>query len=218
MGAGTLSAPALQFRETALTTDFVSDFIAETVTILQQLDRTAIERMALVVRDTKDVGGRLFFCGSGGGAGHASHAACDFRKLAGIESYSVSDNVSELTARVNDEGWDGSYEAWLKVSRLGANDTLFVFSVGGGDAERGISTNLVRAIELARSVGARVIGIAGRDGVHLARTADACVVVPPIIGSNITAQTEGLQAVVWHLLVTHPSVCASTPKWESVTS
>lgn len=197
--------------------EFTTEFLDEAIWILQSIDRKAVDEIADVLAAIRTAGGRLFFCGSGGGAGHSSHAACDFRKLAGIESYSVTDNVSELTARVNDDGWDGSYADWLSVSRIGRGDALFVFSVGGGDAERGISTNLVRAIDLARSVGAKVLGIAGRDGGHLARTADACVVIPALHPSNITAQTEGMQAVVWHMLVTHPRVCARTPKWESVT-
>jgi D-sedoheptulose 7-phosphate isomerase len=191
-------------------------FVADTIRILEQVPTSDVERIVEVLADTRARGGRLFFCGSGGGAGHASHAACDFRKLAAIESYSVSDNVSELTARINDEGWDGAYAAWLDISRLSALDCLFVFSVGGGDAERRISVNLVEAIELARARGASVVGIVGRDGGHLAKVADAAIVVPPLATADVTAQTEGLQALFWHLIVTHPRLRANTPKWESV--
>jgi D-sedoheptulose 7-phosphate isomerase len=190
-------------------------FVRESIEILEKTSADDLEAIAEVLRRTRDRGGRLFFLGSGGGAGHASHAACDFRKLGGFEAYCVSDNVSELTARVNDDGWDGAYASWLAASRLRADDCLFVFSVGGGDAERGISTNLVRAMDLAGEVGAAIVGIAGRDGGHLRRVADASVVVPTVEAANVTAQTEGLQALFWHLLIMHPGLCASTPKWES---
>jgi D-sedoheptulose 7-phosphate isomerase len=183
---------------------------------LEQLDRSQIDDIANILADVKSGGGRIFFCGSGGGAGHSSHAACDFRKLAGIESYSVTDNVSELTARINDESWADSYANWLKVSRISNKDCVFVFSVGGGDAEKHISENLVNAIDLAKSVDAKVVGIAGRDGGHLAKFADACVVVPPINSKNITTQTEGFQALLWHLIVCHPILESATPMWESV--
>lgn len=183
--------------------------------ILQKVPATTVDSVVDVIAGTKQRGGRLFFCGSGGGAGHASHATCDFRKLAGIESYSVTDNVSELTARINDDGWDGAYAEWLKVSRLGPNDCLFVFSVGGGDAERNVSVNLVNAMKLAKAVGASVVGVVGRDGGYLAKVADAAIVVPPLSADDVTAQTEGLQALYWHLIVTHPKLCSSTPKWES---
>lgn len=199
-----------------LASSFSESFLSETVDIIRKMDVQAIDSVVATLLTTRDRGGRLFFCGSGGGAGHASHAACDFRKLGGFEAYSVTDNVSELTARVNDEGWDGAYEQWLRASRFRGDDCLFVFSVGGGDEDRNISVNLVNAMKLARSVGAAVVGIAGRDGGTLGRVADACVVIPAGEPSNVTAQTEGLQAVVWHLLVTHPRICSATPKWESV--
>jgi D-sedoheptulose 7-phosphate isomerase len=170
-----------------------------------------------VLAAAKERDGRLFFCGSGGGAGHSSHAACDFRKLAGFEAYSVTDNVSELTARINDDGWDDAYAAWLRVSNLRAADCLFVFSVGGGDETRHISVNLVNAMRLAKERGASVVGVAGRDGGMLRQVADASIVIPVGDPSNITAQTEGLQALLWHLIVTHPLLCSATPKWESVT-
>lgn len=190
-------------------------FVRESIEILEKTSADDLEAMARVLRATRDRDGRLFFLGSGGGAGHASHAACDFRKLAGFEAYCVSDNVSELTARVNDDGWDGAYASWLVASRLRRDDCLFVFSVGGGDAGRGISTNLVRAMDLATEVGASIVGVAGRDGGHLKKVADACVIVPTIEASNVTAQAEGFQALFWHLLIMHPDLSASTPKWES---
>jgi D-sedoheptulose 7-phosphate isomerase len=194
---------------------FARNFLTDTVSILAQVSHDDVEQVVAVIRETRDRGGRLFFCGSGGGAGHASHAACDFRKLAAIESYSVSDNVSELTARVNDDGWATAYAGWLRASRLGPADCLFVFSVGGGDAARGISTNLVMAIELAGAVGASVVGIVGRDGGTLRERANASIVIPPLQPSTVTAQTEGLQALMWHLIVSHPALAADPPKWES---
>ncbi len=196
---------------------YVEFFLNESKQILDSLDLKSIEDFALVLASVKKGNGRLFFVGSGGGAGHSSHAVCDFRKLAGIESYSVTDNVSELTARINDESWESSYANWLKVSKLGPKDGLFVFSVGGGDADRGISENLVRAMDLAKSVGAAIVGIAGRDGGHLAKVANACIIIPPIIDSNVTTQTEGFQALLWHMLVCHPALDSNTPMWESVT-
>ena len=202
--------------ELDMSNKYVADFIQESKQILDSLDLGQIEKMVQAIVDVKSRGGRLFFAGSGGGAGHSSHAVCDFRKLAGIESYSVTDNVSELTARINDESWSTAYANWLKVSRINSNDGLFVFSVGGGDAEKKISENLVRAIDLAREVGAFVIGIAGRDGGHLAKNSDACVVIPPIIASNVTTQTEGFQALIWHMIVCHPKLESATPMWESV--
>ncbi len=196
---------------------YTREFVAESVRILNELDADALDRIVTALVELRARDGRLFFLGSGGGAGHASHAACDFRKMAGIESYCVTDNVSELTARINDEGWEGSYSEWLKVSRLGRADCLFVFSVGGGDGDRNISVNLVRAMELAKEVGASVVGIVGRDGGMLRKLADASVLVPTIDATTVTAQTEGLQALFWHAVVTNPRLCANSPKWESVT-
>lgn len=200
--------------ESSLT--YVSTFLDESKKILDSLNHEHIDTFAKTLAKVKESGGRLFFVGSGGGAGHSSHAVCDFRKLAGIESYSVTDNVSELTARINDESWEDSYANWLKVSKINSRDGLFVFSVGGGDQEKHISENLVRAIDLASEVGASIVGIAGRDGGHLAKKATACIVVPPIISSNITTQTEGFQALLWHMLVCHPYLESNTPMWESV--
>jgi D-sedoheptulose 7-phosphate isomerase len=196
---------------------FSRSFLDDSRRILEQVDDTQIEAVVEVLRATRSRGGRLFLCGSGGGAGHASHAACDFRKLARIESYSVTDNVSELTARINDDGWDSSYEEWLRSSRLAAEDCLFVFSVGGGSLERQVSVNLVRAMHLARDVGASIVGIAGRDGGELRKCADACVVLPSVDADLLTPQTEGLQALVWHLMVSHPALDPNTAKWESIT-
>jgi D-sedoheptulose 7-phosphate isomerase len=195
---------------------YTDDFLSDSKKIIDLLDRAAIERVAAELAAVRARGGRLFIIGSGGGAGHASHAVNDFRKIAGIEAYSPTDNVSELTARVNDEGWDTSYSNWLRVSRIDASDAILVFSVGGGDAERGISVNLVRCIELAREVGASVMGIVGRDGGYTATVGEA-VVIPPLNADTITPQTEGFQAVIWHLLVSHPALRKNPGKWESAT-
>jgi D-sedoheptulose 7-phosphate isomerase len=196
---------------------FTEAFLGDTVTILGSVDPGAVEAVVDVVASTRARGGRLFVCGSGGGAGHASHAACDFRKLCDIESYAVTDNVSELTARINDDGWDTSYANWLSASRLRRDDCLFVFSVGGGDAERRVSVNLVKAMQLAHQRGASIVGVAGRDGGTLAEVADACIVIPTADPGLITPQTEGLQAVMWHLIVSHPKLAANAAKWESLT-
>jgi D-sedoheptulose 7-phosphate isomerase len=166
--------------------------------------------------DLRARGGRLFLLGSGGGAGHASHAVCDFRKIAQIEAYTPSDNVSELTARVNDDGWETAYVNWLRGSRLNRDDMVFVFSVGGGDAERRISANIVRGLQLAEEVGATISGVVGRDGGYTARVADACVVIPVVNSDTITPHTESFQAMVWHFLVSHPRLRAAEMKWESV--
>jgi D-sedoheptulose 7-phosphate isomerase len=197
---------------------FSRGFLDETAGLLRAVSDDDIEAVVRVVRETRDRDGRLFFCGSGGGAGHASHAACDFRKLAGIESYSVSDNVSELTARINDEGWDTSYSEWLQASRLNERDCLFVFSVGGGDEERGVSTNLVAAMRLAKRVGASLVGVVGRDGGMLRQFASASILIPVDNPSNVTPQTEGLQALMWHLVVSHPLLARNAARWESLTS
>jgi D-sedoheptulose 7-phosphate isomerase len=195
---------------------YTDEFLSDSKKIIDLLDREAIEHIATQLAAIRSRGGRLFILGSGGGAGHASHAVNDFRKIAGIEAYAPTDNVSELTARVNDEGWDTSYSNWLRVSRINASDGILVFSVGGGDAARGISVNLVRCIELAREVGATVLGIVGRDGGYTAAVGEA-VVIPPVNRDTVTPQTEGLQAVIWHLLVSHPAVRQKPGKWESAT-
>jgi D-sedoheptulose 7-phosphate isomerase len=195
---------------------YTDEFLSDTTRIIELLDHAAIERIAGELAAVRERGGRLFILGSGGGAGHASHAVNDFRKIAGIEAYAPTDNVSELTARINDEGWETSYSNWLRVSRIDANDAILVFSVGGGDAERAISVNLVRCVELARGVGATVLGIVGRDGGFTAAVGEA-VVIPPLNSDTVTPQTEGLQAVIWHLLVSHPAVRRAPAKWESTT-
>lgn len=194
--------------------DFTHSYLAETIELVQAFDQPTIDRLAAGLASVREAGGRLFVLGVGGSAGHASHAVNDFRKICGIEAYCPTDNVSELTARVNDEGWDTSLSAWLEVSRLGADDALLVFSVGGGDADRNISPNLVRAVDLARVVGASIYGIVGRDGGHTAAVGDVVVVIPPLFPDRITPHTEGLCAVVWHLLVSHPDLQRSTTKWE----
>jgi len=197
---------------------FTSDFLRESADILARTDEAAVDQVVGLLVATRDRGGRLFLCGSGGGAGHASHATCDFRKMAGFEAYCITDNVSELTARTNDEGWDVAYSNWLLGSRIRPGDCLFVFSVGGGDVERNVSVNLVNAIRVAKNAGASVTGIVGRDGGELARAADACVVVPTGRPDTVTAQTEALQALFWHLIVTHPRLCQNSPHWESLTT
>lgn len=196
---------------------FARDYLAQAGEILAKLDVDAIEKIAGLLGDLRRRGGRLFVLGVGGGAGHASHAVNDFRKLAGIEAYAPTDNVSELTARVNDEGWESVFAGWLKVSRLRRDDMVLVFSVGGGSLEQNISANLVRALEYAREVGATVCGVVGRDGGYTAKVADACVIVPTVDPNAVTPHTEAFQAVIWHLLVSHPAVQAAPTKWESVT-
>jgi D-sedoheptulose 7-phosphate isomerase len=191
-------------------------YLREAIEVLKRIDSASIERTAELLADLRNRGGRLFFVGVGGGAGHASHAVCDFRKIAKIEAYTPADNVSELTARVNDDGWDTAYANWLQASRLSSNDAIFVFSVGGGDLERKISSNLVRALEYAQQVGARICGVVGRDGGFTARVADACIVVPVVNPATITPHTETFQALIWHLLVSHPRLKVAEMKWESV--
>jgi D-sedoheptulose 7-phosphate isomerase len=195
---------------------YTAQHLSEALAILQGIDQDAVERMAAVLAALRQRGGRLFVLGVGGGAAHASHAVNDFRKLAGIEAYAPTDNVSELTARTNDEGWPTVFEAWLKTSRLKPEDMLFVISVGGGNLEKNVSPNLVRALQYAREVGASIIGVVGRDGGYTAQVADACVIVPTVNLETVTAHTEAFQAVIWHLLVSHPLVKTAATKWESV--
>ena len=189
--------------------------ITDAIAILNQLDVEAVENLAQSLAALRERGGRLFFLGVGGSAGNCSHAVNDFRKIAGIESYAPTDNVSELTARTNDEGWATVFAAYLKTSRLKPEDGLFIFSVGGGDAERNISPNLVAAIDYAKEVGASVFGVVGRDGGHTAKMGDAVVRVPVVNDATITPHSEAMQAVVWHLLVSHPAVKIAETKWES---
>lgn len=197
---------------------YVAQYFQEATKILSLLEEPAVERIADLLLDLRERAGRLFLLGVGGGAGHASHAVCDFRKIAQIEAYAPSDNVSELTARVNDDGWDTCYANWLRGSRLNDADMVFVFSVGGGDAKKNISTNLVRALEHAREVRATICGVVGRDGGYTAQVANACVLVPVVNPSTITPHTESFQAMIWHLLVSHPKLRVAEMKWESVQS
>lgn len=196
---------------------FVDSFLAETKMIIDSINRDDIEAVVESLVQTRDSGGRLFLAGSGGGAGHASHATCDFRKLCGFEAYCVTDNVSELTARINDDGWDSSLAMWLKSSRISKNDALLIFSVGGGSEQPAVSVNLVQAVMTASEVGARILGIVGRNGGYVRQNCTASVLIPQGDLNRITPQVEGLQAVIWHLLVSHPRLLKSMTKWESVT-
>jgi D-sedoheptulose 7-phosphate isomerase len=196
--------------------NYVAQYLQEAIEIASLLDRSAVDRTAGLLLELRERGGRLFLLGVGGGAGHASHAVCDFRKIAQIEAYSPSDNASELTARVNDDGWESCYANWLHGCHLNNADMVFVFSVGGGDATKNISANLVRALDYAREVGAAICGVVGRDGGYTAQVADACVLVPVVNPSTITPHTESFQALIWHLLVSHPKLRAAEMKWESV--
>ena len=195
--------------------NYIAQYIQDAVQILEQIDQRTIERMLDLFIETKEQQGRIFFLGVGGGAGHASHAVNDFRKIAGIECYAPTDNVSELTARINDDGWETAYREWLIGSRLNSKDLVFIFSVGGGDTKRNISSNLVSAARYALQTGAKICGIVGRDGGFTARVADACIVIPPINAETITPHTESFQALFWHMLVSHPKLKANEMKWES---
>jgi D-sedoheptulose 7-phosphate isomerase len=199
-----------------VTAPFARAFLQESVKVIEAIDAAQVDALASGLASVRERGGRLFIVGVGGSAGHASHAVCDFRKLCAFEAYAPTDNASELTARVNDEGWDTSFAAWLRASRLGAKDGVLVFSVGGGDAVRNVSANLVHALKHAKQVGAAVFGIVGRDGGYTREAADVCVIVPPLYSSHVTPHTEGLTAVLWHLLVTNPVLCRAETKWESM--
>jgi D-sedoheptulose 7-phosphate isomerase len=194
---------------------FADKFLAEAAEIAARLDRASLEKAAKMIGELRATGGRLFILGVGGSAANASHAVNDFRKIAGIEAYAPTDNVSELTARTNDEGWATVFEGWLKTSKLQARDAVLVFSVGGGDVERNVSPNLVAALKLAKAVGAKIIGVVGRDGGYTAKVADACVLIPVVNPVHVTPHSEAFQAVVWHLLVSHPAVKVEQTKWES---
>jgi D-sedoheptulose 7-phosphate isomerase len=195
---------------------FSEQFLREGIEVIRKLDTASIEAVAAGLASVRAAEGRLFILGVGGSAGHASHAVNDFRKLCGFEAYAPTDNVSELTARVNDEGWDTCFSEWLRVSRLRSGDGLLVFSVGGGNREKNVSVNLVRSLELAREVGAKVFGIVGRDGGFTKQVADACVIIPTVASEHVTPHTEGFCAVVWHLLVSHPRLKRASTKWESL--
>lgn len=194
---------------------YTKEFLAESIQIIEKLDSDSVDGVVRELVSLRNRGGRLFFIGSGGGAGHASHAVNDFRKIAGFEAYTPTDNVSELTARINDDGWDTSYLNWLKVSRFNRNDMIFVFSVGGGNLEKNISINLVRCLEYAAEIGASICGVVGRDGGYTAKVANACVIIPTIHSHTVTPQVEAFQAVVWHMVVSHPEILQSAMKWES---
>jgi D-sedoheptulose 7-phosphate isomerase len=197
-------------------TTFTKTFLDESMALIQKLDVASIEAVAEGLAKVREGGGRLFILGVGGSAGHASHAVNDFRKICSFEAYCPTDNVSELTARVNDEGWDTCFSEWLKGSRLRRGDALLVFSVGGGNREKNVSVNLVRSLELAKEVGAAVFGVVGRDGGYTKQVSDACVLIPTVSPERVTPHTEGFAAVVWHLLVSHPKLAAKATKWESV--
>ena len=196
---------------------FSDTFLAETTAILDAVDRSATERMALALSRLRDDGGRLFILGVGGSAAHASHAVNDFRKICGLEAYAPTDNVSELTARINDEGWESSLSGWLRASRLSRRDGVLVFSVGGGSLERQVSTNLVSALALARETGAHIYGIVGRQGGVTAQWAEEAVVIPPLFPERLTPHTEAVCAVLWHLLVSHPCLSLAGARWETLT-
>ena len=195
---------------------YTDEYLLEVKLIVDQIDRKAIEKMIDLIIGIRKNNGRMFFLGVGGGAGNSSHAVNDFRKIAGIESYSPCDNVSELTARTNDDGWEKVFVEWLKGSKLNKNDGVFVFSVGGGNVEKNISANLVRALEYAQVVGAKIFGIVGRDGGYTGQVADACVIVPTVNPNTVTPHTESFQGAIWHLIVSHPKMRISEMKWESI--
>jgi len=194
---------------------FATQFLDEVQKVTAQINHDAVEKMADELARVRERGGRLFILGVGGSAGNAGHAVNDFRKICGFEAYAPTDNVSELTARTNDEGWATIFSEWLKGSRLNAKDGLLIFSVGGGNLEKNVSPNLVSAIQLAKSAGASVVGVVGRDGGYTAKEANACVIVPTVNPDHVTPHSEAFQAVIWHLLVSHPKLKVSKTKWES---
>ena len=195
---------------------FIDQYFKDAKKIIDKIDSDQILKMVSILNEIRNNNGRMFILGVGGGAGHASHAVNDFRKICGIEAYTPTDNVSELTARVNDDGWDTAYVNWLIISRLNENDMVFVFSVGGGNLEKNISVNILKSLEFAIKVGAQVCGVVGRDGGYTATVADACVIIPTINEETVTPHTEAFQAVIWHLLVSHPDLQKYEMKWESV--
>jgi len=199
-------------------TEYTEKYLREVQQIAVSVDGCEIDRIVELLCDTRSKGGRAFFLGVGGGAGHAGHAVNDFRKIAGIECYAPTDNVSELTARINDDGWESCYANWLRGSRLRSADTLFVFSVGGGCVENNISANIVESLKLAKGIGARVVGVVGRSGGYTAQVADACVVIPTLSADTVTAHAESFQAVIWHLVVSHPRLKRNEMKWEQTSA
>jgi D-sedoheptulose 7-phosphate isomerase len=197
-----------------LPTDYTSKYLSEVAQIAASIDRRQIDRIVEILLQLRRAQGRLFFLGVGGSAGNAGHAVNDFRKIAGIESYTPTDNVAELTARINDDGWDSCFARWLEDSNLRSSDAVFVFSVGGGNLEKNISPNIVMALKLAKRIGTRIVGVVGRDGGFTATVADACVIIPTVSSETITPHTEAFQAVVWHLIVSHPELREREMKWE----
>lgn len=198
--------------------DFSSEFLKKTSQVLEKLDASQVERAAVLLADVRKAGGRLFIAGSGGGAGHASHATSDLRKLCNIEAYAPYDNVPELTARINDEGWDTTLVNWLKVSKMSRHDCLMIFSVGGGNKEKNISANLVNAVEFAKESGVSILGIVGKDGGATAKAATVTIIIPAVDENLVTPITESIQSIVWHLLASHPALQANKAKWESQVS
>ncbi len=196
--------------------DYINRYLAEVEEIIKQIKISEIKKMISLLLEVRNNNGRVFFLGVGGGAGNASHAVNDFRKISGIEAYAPTENVSELTARVNDDGWENIFLEWLRTSKLRSNDMVFVFSVGGGNLDKNISVNIVRALEYAESLGCKICGVVGRDGGYTAKVAHACIVVPSLSPDTVTPHTESIQAMIWHLLVSHPDLCVYKMKWESV--
>jgi len=196
--------------------EYIEEYFRQAKAIIDNLDANQIKKMVNFLLSLRERQGRLFILGVGGGAGHASHAVNDFRKICGIEAYTPADNVSELTARINDDGWDTSYVNWLKISKLKADDMILVFSVGGGNIENKVSVNIIKSIQFAKKIGVKVCGVVGRDGGYTAQVADACVIIPMINGEAVTPHTEAFQAVIWHLLVSHPKLKKNDMKWESI--
>ncbi len=197
--------------------EYVDLYMREVVEITNKIDKKQIDKMINILSDVADKNGRIFFIGVGGGAGNATHAVNDFRKIANIESYAPTDNVSELTARINDDGWESAYTKWLQVSNLNNKDVLFIFSVGGGNIEKNVSANIVESIKLAEKKQARVIGVVGRDGGYTGEISDACVIIPTVNPETVTPHTEAFQAVIWHLIVSHPDLKKNEMKWEEIT-
>ena len=195
--------------------DYINQYIDEMKQITEQIDKTEIKKIVDLIYNVREKKGRIFFIGAGGGAGNSTHAVNDFRKIAGIESYTPSDNVSELTARTNDDGWESVFVEYLKTSKLNKNDMVFVFSVGGGNKEKNISINIIKALEYAKKINAKICGVVGRDGGYTKKVADACVVIPPINKNTVTPHTEAYQGVIWHMIVSHPKILTNEMKWES---
>lgn len=196
--------------------DYFDKYLCEVADIAKLIDKAAVKKIVGIILEVRKNAGRIFMLGVGGSAGNASHAVNDFRKIAGIESYAPTDNVSELTARINDDGWDSAFVNWLKGSRLRSNDCIFIFSVGGGNAEKNISNNLIQALKYAKNIGSKIVGIVGRDGGYSAKVADAVVIIPVVNAETVTPHTEAFQAVVWHMMVSHPLLKANEMKWELV--